>query len=92
VVYVGWLPEITNGAITLGSSLTLASGPMTPHNVAHEAAHREQARDWGWGYLPGYVWEAVLIIKEHASLDMHRYHSYEIRAEERAAQIESQAR
>ena len=84
-----WALSGGKGAMTFGSEWTLATGPMTPRDAAHEAGHREHALEKGWWYAPDYVAEQLLLIGRELmagrpTLDVHRYHSMEREADIRA--------
>ncbi len=55
--------------------------------LSHELGHESQAGDWGLGYLPGYLKEAIGVAIGRRTLDreeIYRYHPYEIDANRRA--------
>lgn len=42
-------------AITLGE-MVVAVRPLTPAERRHESAHLDQFRDWGWRFIPAYLY------------------------------------
>lgn len=42
-------------AITLGE-MVVAVRPLTPDERRHESAHLDQYREWGWQFLPRYLY------------------------------------